>query len=260
MKVISCPIPGKSLIIQFEPAAAAVLAQRVPAHGLLLGLSSGSDPKWLRVYHLQAVFGVGEVPGPAVAETASLITLGYYTIRADGDTLNEAERKFLATSLPRSSALAVVITGKMQAQFYLRDSSGAFGPLPDHRQPLMIQEARPLALPILEPEPAVPQKAVGRRKPWVGIGIGAALVLALGLFALMPRTVEQKAPPTPAATPHQASMPPPDFRLPVKSVKLIPAPPEVAIWYAEPASAPDAPPAVAEAHRTMLIHPIMAQR
>jgi hypothetical protein len=261
MKVISCPIPGKSLIIQFEPAAAAVLAQRVPAHGLLLGLSSGTDPKWLRIYHLQPVFGVGEVPGPAVAETASLITLGYYTVRADGDTLNEDERAFLATSLPRSSALAVVITGKMQAQFYLRDSTGAFGPFPDHRQPLVIQEARPLALPMLDPEPEVPHKAVGRRKPWLGIGIGATLMLALALFALMPRTPEQKAASAPVpAMHHQVSLPQPDFLLPVKSVKLIPAPPEVAIWYAEPASAPAAPPDVAEAHRTMLIHPIMAQR
>jgi hypothetical protein len=261
MKVISCPIPGKSLIIQFEPAAAAVLERRVPAHGLLLGLTSGSDPKWLRVHHLQPVFGVGEVPGPAVAETTSLITLGYYTIRADGDTLTEDEREFLATSLPRSSALAVVITGKMQAQFYLRDSNGAFGPFPDHRQPLAIQDARPLALPMLEPEPEVPQKAARTRGPWPGIGIGAALVLGLALFALMPRTAEQKAAPvTIPATHHQVSLPPPDFLLPVQSVKLIPAPPEVAIWYAEPASAPSDPPAVAEAHRTMLIHPIMAQR
>jgi hypothetical protein len=157
--------------------------------------------------------------------------------------------------------LAVVITGKMQAQFYLRDSTGAFGPFPDHRQPLVIQEARPLALPMLDPEPEVPHKAVGRRKPWLGIGIGATLMLALALFALMPRTPEQKAASAPVpAMHHQVSLPQPDFLLPVKSVKLIPAPPEVAIWYAEPASAPAAPPDVAEAHRTMLIHPIMAQR
>jgi hypothetical protein len=158
MKIVSCPIPGRSVIVQFEAAAAGLLEKQAnrqpfsPSHGLLLGSSRGTDPSWLSIHRMQPIFGIGDSSDSSGSVTSSrvdlhgpMITLGYYTIRSKSDNLNQSEREFLATSLPRAASLALVITAnpdrRMMAQFYLRNSHQEFAPHPDYRYALVPQEA-----------------------------------------------------------------------------------------------------------------------
>jgi hypothetical protein len=281
MKIISCPIAGRSLIVQFEPEAAdrlerhATRQPHAPSHGLLLGSAGGNDPKWLHVYYIEPVFGIGDIPEPSPPADPALplITLGYYSIRDNGENLNAAELEFLAESLPASARLAVVITGKpdrrMLAQFYLRNETGVFGATPDHRQVLTALEG--------VPPDAPPVAAAPARSPWWWrIGVTAALAVSLLIMGKAwnsrpkPEPVKVSAivvhdTGTPASKPAPAPverpvrlLPKPDFTLPVQSVRQIKEPPEVAIWYPEPPTAA-APATVAEARRAVLIHPIVNQ-
>jgi hypothetical protein len=297
MKIISCPIAGKSLIVQFEPGAADSLeehATRRPdaaSHGLLFGSLSGNDPKWLHVQHIQPVFGFGESSGPVpVGRATAMITLGYYMIRSDGENLDQADRDFLADSLPASARVAMVITGKpdrrMLAQFYLRDGKGAFGPTPDHRQVLLAQETAPS-----EPEETETGPNV---RLWLGrIGAAVGLAVAILIMAIAwnsrPRLAEpvhrpvqttaRRAAAATTAYPSHASpssayagltdpapgrhepvahLPLPGFALPVQSVRQIKDPPEVAVFYPEPGNT-SAPPAATDARHAVLVHPIINQ-
>jgi hypothetical protein len=291
MKIISCPIAGRSLIVEFEAAASDRLeaqATRQPAaasHGLLLGSVGGNDPKRLHIQHIEPVFGLGEIPEPTppADPRLALVTLGYYTIRNNGDSLNPVERDFLADSLPSSACLAMVVTGKpdrrMLAEFYLRDEAGLFGATPADRQLLLAEEDLPAELNTeQEQEPAMarPQGLWWRR-----LGTAAALAVAAWIMfkawdsrphAHVARPAHatvratQRPVPRPVAPPHvdqqseplaaRKLIPLPDFVLPVQSVRQIQDPPEVAVWYSDPAGA-SASAAVTAEHRAVLVHPIV---
>lgn len=288
MQTISCPIPDKSLIVQFEPGAAASLEERAtrhPAaesHGLVLGSVTGSDPKSLVIQQLRPVFGFGhdtEPPAP-VDPAAQIGTLGYYSIRNNADTLDSFEREFLASSLPASASIAMVFTGnpdrRILAQFYVRDPQGAFEATPVHREVLQTQEVPPAA-----PDDHI-ETPYRPRSRWPQIGAIAALGMAafLTVVALIrqPARMNPPAPVTPAsarAVPVPKVSPPPvvlpvvsstvllprpDFELPVKSIRQIPDPPEVAIRYAEPSPAQASAQAQAtEAGHAVLVRPVLSQ-
>ena len=204
---ISHPIPGKSIIVEFESSvaaflkAAAFLKQEVSGNpgancGLLLGSVRKGDPRWVIV---DGVMPVGLEEDRAAALERVRDAVGFYVLENTAKAADWHLIVWMEQTLAERAVMALSIAyereGNVLAHLYIRDVVIGFDHAPDHQIALAVARnplPQPLSVPplVLAPGAAhvvTPSEPSTVRHWWNRAVIGAVIVCGIAWLILQMR-------------------------------------------------------------------------